>query len=180
MKIARNFVVFASLGALALLPASASAELSAGTVAPKISTKGALAGKDFDFKLEKELTKGPVVLYFYPAAFTKGCSLEAQAFAAKMEEFKAAGAMVVGMSADDLPTLKRFSTEDCGSKFPVAMANEAVIEAYDVALKGTKLTNRTSYVIGQDGRIKLAFSDMKWDEHVSRTLAKVQELKGKS
>lgn len=167
--------------ALLAAPVSLSAELASGARAPAFVTQGALAGKSFDFDLNKALKKGPVVLYFYPKAFTQGCTLEANAFAEAMPEFTAAGATVVGMSADDLPTLKRFSTEECRDKFAVAIASKKVISAYDVAMvmngQDTGLSNRTSYVIDTDGTIKLSYEAGDWREHVSRTLAKVKELK---
>ena len=101
----------AFLCALGLFGTPAMAALPVGAQAPAFVTKGALAGKDFTFNLRAALAKGPVVLYFYPKAFTQGCTLEAHAFAEAMPEFRAAGAQVVGLSADDLPTLRRFSTE---------------------------------------------------------------------
>ena len=92
--------------------------------------------------------------------------------------------MVIGMSADNIPTLKRFSTLECRDKFPVATASPKVIKEYDVAFvmngKDLGLTDRTSYVIGQDHKIKLVHSDLDWRDHVKLTLAKVQELHGKS
>ena len=179
--IARKLAAVAAFSLLFTLPGGASAELASGGKAPKFATTGAMAGKNFSFNLAKALKKGPVVLYFFPKAFTQGCTLEANAFAEAMADFKAAGATVVGMSADDLPTLKRFSTEECRSKFPVATATNAVIKAYDVGFvmngQDTGLSNRTSYVIGKDGTIKLSYSALDWREHVSRTLAKVKELK---
>ena len=163
-----------------LVPSLAHAELAVGAKAPEFATQGALAGKNFSFDLKRALKKGPVVLYFYPKAFTQGCTLEAHAFAEAANDFKAAGATVIGMSADDLPTLKRFSTEECRNKFAVASATPAVIKAYDVAFvregKDTGLSNRTSYVIGKDGKVKLAHSDLDWREHVNLTLAKVREM----
>lgn len=181
--IASKIATVAAGIALFALPSSLSAELSAGVKAPAFVTQGALAGKSFDFDLQKALKKGPVVLYFYPKAFTQGCTLEANAFAESMPEFTAAGATVVGMSADDLPTLKRFSTEECRDKFAVAMASSKVIEAYDVAFvmngQDTGLSSRTSYVISEDGTIEMSYSNLDWREHVSRSLAKVKELKRK-
>ncbi|HSG33795.1 MAG TPA: peroxiredoxin [Sphingomonadaceae bacterium] len=169
--------------ALASFPTSISAELPAGAKAPIFATQGAIAGESFNFDLKEALKKGPVVLYFYPKAFTQGCTLEANAFAEAMPDFEAAGATVVGMSADDLPTLKRFSTEECRDKFAVAMADSKLIKAYDVAFvmngEDTGLSDRTSYVIGKDGTIVMSYSNLDWREHVSRTLAKVKELKSK-
>ena len=168
--------------AAALLAATpASAALQKGAKAPALATQGALAGKTFSFNLQEQLKKGPVVLYFFPKAFTQGCTLEANAFAEAMPEFKKAGAQVVGLSADDLDTLKDFSTKECRDAFPVAMASPATIKAYDVALvmngNATGVSDRTSYVIAQDGRIAMVHSDLDWREHVSQTLAAVKALK---
>ncbi|HTN14261.1 MAG TPA: redoxin domain-containing protein [Sphingomonadaceae bacterium] len=183
MMIARKLAAVAAFAVMTLLPGAASAQLNTGVKAPGFTTQGALAGKGFSFDLARALKNGPVVLYFFPKAFTQGCTLEANAFAEAMDDFKKAGATVVGMSADDLPTLKRFSTEECRNKFPVATASKSVIKAYDVAFvmngQDTGLSNRTSYVIGMDGKVKLAHSDLDWREHVNRTLAKVRELKSR-
>ncbi len=169
--------------ALGLFATPAMAALPVGAQAPAFVTKGALAGKDFTFDLRAALAKGPVVLYFYPKAFTQGCTLEAHAFAEAMPEFRAAGAQVVGLSADDLPTLRRFSTEACRDAFPVAVANAVTIRGYDVALtrNGTQtgMTDRTSYVIGRNGRVVMVHSDLDWREHVKLTLAAVKTLKAK-
>ncbi|HET9336625.1 MAG TPA: peroxiredoxin [Sphingomicrobium sp.] len=154
------------------------AALPVGSQAPDFRTTGALAGKPFNLHLRDQLRHGPLVLYFYPKAFTQGCTLEAKAFADAMPAFRKAGARVVGMSADDLDTLKRFSTEACRSQFPVATASPATIEAYDVVLKSKpELTDRTSYVIAQDGRIVMVHSDLNWKDHVAKTLAAVKSLK---
>lgn len=159
----------------------AAANLPVGTKAPIFATEAALAGKEFGFNLRAALAKGPVVLYFYPKAFTQGCTLEANAFAEAMPEFKAAGASVVGMSNDDIETLKRFSREECRDAFPVGVASRQVIDAYDVALvregKDTGITSRTSYVIAQDGRIVMVHSDMDYRDHVRLTLEAVHKLK---
>ncbi|WFL77169.1 peroxiredoxin [Altererythrobacter arenosus] len=167
--------------ALALgLSAPASAELSKGAFAPGFSTQVALAGKQSGFSLRAALAKGPVVLYFYPKAFTKGCTLEANAFAEAMDEFKAAGATVVGMSNDDIATLKRFSTEECRDAFAVGVASPQLIKAYDVALirdgKDSGVANRTSYVIAQNGKIVLVHSDLDYRDHVRLTLDAVRQL----
>jgi len=155
-----------------------SAALPVGAQAPDFRTTGALAGKPFTLHLKDQLRHGPLVLYFYPKAFTQGCTLEAKAFADALPEFRKAGARVVGMSADDLDTLKRFSTEACRSKFPVATASPATIKAYDVVLKQKpELADRTSYVIDRKGRIVMVHSDLDWKDHVARTLAAVKALK---
>lgn len=167
-------------GLLALPAAPAAAALAVGATAPDFTTQGARGGATFRFHLAEALQKGPVVLYFFPKAFTQGCTLEAHAFAEAAAQYQQAGATLLGLSADDNDTLKRFSTEECRSKFPVARAAPSVIAAYDVALvQGgvpTGLSNRSSFVIGRDGKVLMAFTDMDWRDHVSRTLAAVQAL----
>ena len=166
--------------AMVLVALPAQAALPVGAKAPDFTTTGAIGGKPFKLHLKEQLSHGPVVLYFFPKAFTKGCTLEAHAFSEAIGEFKKAGARVIGMSADDLPTLQKFSVEECRSAFPVATARPTVIKAYDVALKQKpELTDRTSYVIAQDGRIVLVHSDMDYSQHVATTLAAVKALKGK-
>jgi peroxiredoxin len=174
--------VLAAAAALALvLPAAAHAELTQGAAAPDFTTMGALAGKPMKVNLKALLAKGPVVLYFYPKAFTQGCTLEAHAFAEATPEFAAAGATVVGMSNDDLPTLQKFSTAECRDKFTVAAASKDVIKAYDVALKvagvSSGYTKRTSYVIAKTGKIVMVHSNMDYRDHVKLTLEAVQKLK---
>ncbi len=163
-------------------PAAAPAVLPQGARAPQFVTQGALAGKAFTFNLEKALRKGPVVLYFYPKAFTQGCTLEAHAFAEASPEFAAAGATVIGMSVDDLPSLQRFSREACRDKFAVGIATPQIVAAYGVALKkadgtDTGLASRTSFVIGKDRRIKLVHSNMDYRDHVRLTLDAVKALR---
>jgi len=174
-------ITLAVAAAALLVSMPASAALQKGAKAPEIATSGALAGKTFSFDLAKALKKGPVVLYFFPKAFTQGCTLEAHAFAEAMPDFEAAGAQVVGLSADDIDTLKKFSTEECRDAFPVAMASPQTIDAYDVAFamngKDTGLSDRTSYVIAQDGTITMVHSDLNWSEHVKLSLAAVKALK---
>jgi peroxiredoxin len=163
-----------------LLPfaAPADAALAPGAKAPDFVAKGAIAGKPFTLHLRSQLRKGPVVLYFFPAAFTGGCNAEARAFAESVDAFRAAGATVIGMSADTQDRLEAFSTQHCAGKFAVASATPRVIRGYDVALgkpaKGRALTSRTSYVIAPDGRILYAHDDPSPLEHVQRTLAAVQ------
>jgi thioredoxin-dependent peroxiredoxin len=166
---------FAAFG-LAATPATAA--LPVGAKAPNFATTGAVGGKAFKLNLASELKKGPVVLYFFPKAFTKGCTMEAHAFSEAMADFKKAGAEVIGMSADDLPTLKKFSVEECRSAFPVATATPATIRAYDVSLKQKPgLTTRTSYVIDRAGRVVMVHDDLDWSQHVAKTLAAVKTLK---
>ena len=180
-----NRLFFPVAAAFAVLASAqpAAADLPVGAPAPGFATQGALAGKPFAFNLKAALRKGPVVLYFYPKSFTQGCTLEARAFAEAMDEFRAAGATVIGLSADDLATQQRFSTEHCRDKFPVGIATPAIVSGFDVALKRdgapAGMTTRTSYVIGRDGRIKLAYSNMDYRDHVKQTLAAVKALRVK-
>jgi thioredoxin-dependent peroxiredoxin len=167
-----------ALAAIAGLTVPAAAALPVGAKAPEFVTTGAVGGKAFKLDLANELRKGPVVLYFFPKAFTQGCTLEAHAFSAAAADFRKAGAEVIGMSADDLPTLKQFSVKECRSAFPVATASPQTIRAYDVAFdKAPGLTDRTSYVIARDGRVAMVHSDLDWSQHVAKTLAAVRALK---
>ena len=163
------------------LTGAANASLPVGAKAPAFVTTGALAGKPFKFDLASALKRGPVVLYFYPKAFTKGCTLEARAFSEAMDDFRKAGAQVIGLSADDIGTLKRFSVEECRNAFPVAIATRKIINDYKVALpvvgKIANMSNRTTYVIDRRGRIVMAHSDMDWSEHVKKALAAVESAK---
>ncbi len=168
--------ILATLAALAL-SAPATAALSVGAKAPDFQTTGAIAGKAFKLHLADQLKQGPVVLYFFPKAFTAGCTAEAHAFSEATAEFKKAGARVIGMSADDLPTLQKFSVTECRNAFPVATATPAVINAYDVKLPMVNMTSRTSYVIAKDGRVAMVHSERSWKEHVAKSLAAVQALK---
>ena len=161
----------------ATLAVPASAALTVGTKAPDFMTTGAIAGKPFKLHLAEQLKKGPVVLFFFPKAFTAGCTAEANAFSTAAPAFKKAGAQVIGMSADDLPTLQKFSVTECRNAFPVASASPATIKAYDVKLPMINMTNRTSYVIARDGRITMVHSEMGWKDHVAKSLAAVQALK---
>jgi len=165
---------------LALAPGAAVPALPAGARAPDFTTGGALAGRPFRLHLREQLRNGPVVLYFYPQAFTGGCTLEAHAFSEAAADFRRAGARVIGMSADDYETLRRFSVEGCRSAFPVATASPATIRAYDVALNdGTPRSNRTSFVIAPNGRIIYAYSDLNWRNHVTNTLAAVRQWRAR-
>ena len=167
------------LAALSIaLPANAA--LKVGDKAPDFTTTGAVGGKEFKLHLAQQLKKGPVVLYFFPKAFTSGCTAEAHAFSESIGDFKKAGAQVIGMSADDLPTLHKFSTEHCRSALPVATATPATQKAYDVAWAAHPgLTTRTSYVIDKGGKIVMVHDDLDFSQHVAKTLAAVQQLEKK-
>jgi thioredoxin-dependent peroxiredoxin len=169
------------LAALALsLGVPATAALSPGARAPDFTAPGAIAGKPFSVKLSAALKKGPVVLYFFPAAFTSGCNAEANAFAKALPDFTKAGATVIGMTAGNVDQLQKFSAEHCAGKFAVAAASPQVIAGYDVLLKKpdgtpTKITSRTSYVIAPNGRVLFAHTDMNPADHIRMTLDAVRK-----
>jgi len=155
--------------------APALASLPVGAKAPDFSTQASLAGKAMPFNLKAALKKGPVVLYFYPAAFTKGCTIEAHDFAEATDDFTKAGATVIGMSADPIETLNKFSVEECRNKFAVGSATPATIKAYDVVLPARpSISNRTSYVIAPDGKVIFAYSAMDPAGHVKGTMDAVK------
>lgn len=166
---------------LALLSAApAFAALAPGAKAPEFTLPAALGGKDFTYDLASALKTGPAVVYFYPKAFTSGCSAEAHAFAESIETFKALGATVIGVSGDNITTLESFSTKDCASKFPVAAdPNGEVIARYDAGLKmpGAGLlmgmkhpSDRVSYLVAPDGKVIATYSALDASKHVSTML----------
>lgn len=169
----------ASAAALALSAAPLSAALVEGAKAPMFVARGARAGKPVSIDLAKALKKGPVVLYFFPAAFTSGCNIEANAFAQKIGAFKKAGATVIGMTAGNVDRLIEFSAKECAGQFTVASASPAVVKGYDVTLAAKPdWTTRTTYVIAKDGRIADTFTDMAPNGHIARSLAAVHKLSG--
>ncbi len=159
---------------VAALPAAAA--LAPGVKAPGIQTMIAKGGKTANWSLGRALKKGPVVLYFYPAAFTPGCTREANAFAEAIPQFRQHGATVIGLSADPIETLKRFSVSECRSKFAVGVASTTTIAAYDVVIPDRAMSNRTSYVISRAGRIVYAFSSGDYRDHVPNTLKALEAL----
>ena len=156
--------------------ATANAALNLGTKAPEFSAQASLGGRVFTFDLAQALRRGPVVLYFYPAAFTTGCTIEAHDFADAIDRYKALGATVIGVSHDTIGTLDRFSTSECRSKFPVAADPQLdVARAYDAVLpQHPAYANRTSYVIVPDGTIIYAYTNLDPSDHVKNTLAALQ------
>ena len=153
------------------------AALKEGAHAPDFTTQATLAGKPFSFSLAAALKQGPVVLYFYPAAFTPGCTVEAHEFAEATEKFKALGATVIGVSHDPIDTLNRFSVSECRNKFAVASdADQSITKAYDAVLTAKpEYANRTSYVIAPDGTIVYEYTALNPDKHVEKTMAAVQK-----
>lgn len=177
IKLGFRTAVPAAVGALALIAAPLAAALADGARAPMFTAQGARAGKPVTVDLAKELKNGPVVLYFFPAAFTAGCNIEANAFAQKIAEFRKAGATVVGMTAGNVDRLVEFSAKECAGQFTVAAATPALINGYDVSLaQKPGWTSRTTYVIAQDGRIADSFTDMAPRGHITRSLAAVHKL----
>ena len=152
------------------------AALPDGAKAPDINTQATLAGKEFPFSLAAALKKGPVVLYFYPAAFTPGCTVEAHLFAEATEEFRKLGATVIGVSHDPIEKLDRFSVSECRNKFAVASdADGSIMKAYDSVLAAKpEYANRTSYVIAPTGVIIYSYTAMSPDKHVENTMTAVK------
>jgi len=155
---------------------TADAQLKVGQDAPAFTAEAALAGKPYQFSLVESLKKGPVVVYFYPKAFTSGCSIEANLFAEASDEFAKYGATVVGVSGDDIETLERFSLGPCGGKFAVASdAKHTIMRAYDATVFfSSRIANRISYVITPDSKIYFVHGSLNPDQHVSQTLAAVK------
>lgn len=168
-----------SLTAAALLNvATAHAALPTGSQAPDFKLQGALAGKPLTFSLQQALQKGPVVLYFFPAAFSKGCTIEAHAFAEATDDFNKLGATVVGVTAGNTDQVDEFSKLECRDKFTVAADPGAKIAAqYDtlMEMKGKTLSDRTSYVIAPDGKILLSYTDRNPEAHIQKTMEAVKQ-----
>jgi peroxiredoxin Q/BCP len=194
----KNLVLGIALSMLISLPVFAA--LKVGDKAPDFSARGSLAGKEFTFSLEDALKKGPVVVYFYPSAYTKGCDLEAHTFAQMKDKFDAAGATIIGVSADSIERLNQFSAdpEYCAGKFPVASdAKHEIATSYNLAtnavkpgqtdVRGTAIDHdfieRVTFVIGKDHKIVASLSSkedgLSPDGHVEKSLAIVQQLASK-
>lgn len=192
--------LFLCLAVCALIGLPAWAGLKVGDTAPDFSARGSLAGKEFDFSLAKALKKGPVVVYFYPSAYTKGCDLEAHTFAEAKEKFDAAGAIIIGVSADSIARLNQFSAdpEYCAGKFPVASdAGGTIAGSYNLTKNSVKpgqkdvrgveidhdFIERVTFVIGKDSKILATFSSaadsLTPDAHVAKSLEIVQKLASK-
>lgn len=182
------------LMSVAALPAMAA--LKAGDSAPRFTAQASLAGKAFTFSLEKALKKGPVVVYFYPSAYTGGCDLEAHTFAQDSGKFATAGATIIGVSLDSIERLDDFSADPkyCAGKFPTASdAGGAISKSYEVdvhqgpsGLKdvrgveiGHGFADRTTFVIARDGKIVSVISNVSPAEHVAKALEVVRRLQAK-
>ncbi len=156
----------------ALLAGPSLAALKAGDPAPDFKAPASLGGNVFTFSLAAALKKGPVVLYFYPAAFTTGCTIEAHDFADAVDSYRALGATVIGVSHDDIDTLNRFSVSECRSKFPVAAdKDQSIMKSYDAVLAiKPEYADRVSYVIAPDGQVVYAYTSLNPEKHVEYTL----------
>ena len=149
------------------------AALDIGDPAPDFTAPAALGGKVYKFSLAESLRKGPVVLYFFPAAFSEGCSVEAHEFAEANAQFATLGASLVGVSGDDIETLSKFSIQACQSKFPVASdETQAVMKSFDAVMQTRpEYANRISYVIAPNGSVVYHYMSLNPTKHVEKTLA---------
>ena len=178
-----------------MIAVPALAALSPGAQAPDFTTQASLAGKAFTFTLKDALKKGPVVVYFYPAAFTRGCNLQAHTFAEQMADFTSAGATVIGVSLDKIETLNEFSADPqyCAGKLAVASdADGRIAKNFDIkiadaqaGLKNTRgaeidhgFAERTTFVVGVDDKIVATIGGMSPTENVERTLIVVRQVSG--
>ncbi len=179
--------------AFGLHPAASLAALAAGDRAPEFKAPASLAGKRFDYDLADALAHGPVVVYFYPSAFTGGCNLEAHTFAVEHEKFLAAGASIVGVSLDSIERLDAFSADPdyCGGRIAVASDTAGrIADDYEVAVHaaapgrkdtrgveiGHDFAERSTFVVGRDGRIVAALAGLSPTDNVERALAIVRKL----
>lgn len=163
---------------LLCLCGSAFAALDIGDAAPKFTTQAAFDGKVFNYSLANALAKGPVVLYFFPAAFSVDCSIEAHAFAEAMDKFAALGATVIGVSGDDITTLSKFSQQACQSKFPVASdASQSIMKSFDAVMQTRPdYANRISYLITPDDKVASFYLSLNPNSHVQRMLDALRAL----
>ncbi|MDE2049374.1 MAG: redoxin domain-containing protein [Gammaproteobacteria bacterium] len=191
----KRFLIGTLLMSVVALPAMAA--LKEGDSAPRFTAQASLAGKSFTFSLQKALRKGPVVVYFYPSAYTGGCDIEAHTFAQDSGKFAAAGATIIGVSLDSIQRLNDFSADPkyCAGKFPTASdAGGAISKSYDIEVHqgpaglkdvrgveiGHGFADRTTFVIARDGRIVSVIRKVSPGEHVAKALEEVQKLQAKS
>jgi peroxiredoxin Q/BCP len=191
------------LGFLSLMLAATPsfAALKQGDTAPDFKTQASLAGKQFTFSLRDALKKGPVVVYFYPAAFTGGCNLQAHTFAENHDKFAAAGASIIGVSLDSISRLNDFSADPqyCAGKLPVASDEKGTIaKSYDIQITDTykgqavakmkdsrgeeighSTAERTTFVVAPDGKIMATIGGIGGDANAEQALAVVQQLAAK-
>jgi peroxiredoxin Q/BCP len=170
----------AALAALSITALPAAAQLKDGVDAPDFTASAARGGDVSSFNLKAALAKGPVVLYFFPKSFTSGCTIEAHAFSDRIADFRKLGATVIGVSADDIETQKKFSTEECRSNFLVASdPGLKIAKSYDAVLLGA-FANRTSYVIAPNGKVIEAYTNLEPLGHIDSALHALQSLHSRS
>jgi peroxiredoxin len=169
----RSFVLAMALAAS--LPVSAA--LDFGETAPPFVMQAAIGGKVFSFSLPEALSKGPVVLYFFPAAFSEGCSIEAHTFAESIQKFDVLKATVIGVSGDDIQTLAKFSVQECQNKFAVGSDDtKKIMASYDAVMPSyPDFANRVSYLIAPDGKIVYQYKSLNPYAHVNKVLGALQE-----
>ena len=172
---------------------SAFAALKEGDNAPDFSAQASLNGKTFTFSLQSALKKGPVVVYFYPSAYTGGCNIQAHTFAVNQDKFAAAGVTIIGVSLDSIERLNTFSAdpEYCAGKFPVASDVDGKIsKSFDLSIKeipagvkdsrgmdiGHNITERTTFIIASDGKIAASVGGVSPEENVNKALALAQKI----
>jgi peroxiredoxin len=187
----KRFLLGCLLSSAITMPAIAA--LKAGETAPEFQTQASLAGKAFSYSLKESLQKGPVVVYFYPSAYTGGCNIQAHTFAENIDKFNAAGASIIGVSLDNIERLNDFSADPayCAGKVAVASdADGAIAKSYDLVVKeaaagkkdsrGVEITHgfaeRTTFIVTPDGKIAETVSGLKPAENVAKALETVQKL----
>ncbi|MFN4096943.1 MAG: peroxiredoxin [Sphingomonas sp.] len=184
MKSLTKIAMWCGLGlSLTVLPVQGIAALVQGAKAPDFTLTAAQGGKEFSLSLKQTLRNGPVVLYFFPAAFTPGCTMEAHLFSEANGKFNQLGARVIGVTAGNIDRVAEFSRSACRGKFAVAADPGAKVAAqYDATMQrpdGSTLSSRTSYVIAPNGTILLSYTDSKPQAHVEKTMAAVRAWNAK-
>lgn len=187
-----NRLLIALVSSVVALPALAA--LKAGDAAPQFNAQASMAGKAFSYSLKSALQKGPVVVYFYPSAYTSGCNIQAHTFAVNSDKFAAAGATIIGVSLDSIQRLNDFSADPdyCAGKFPTASdPNGAIAKSFDLMVSEGKagmkdsrgveidhgFAERTTFIVSPSGKIAASIGGVKPDENVNQALAAVQALK---
>jgi peroxiredoxin Q/BCP len=189
-----KWMLAAAMSALVNLPAMAA--LKEGDAAPEFKLQASLAGKDFSYSLKDALKKGPVVVYFYPSAYTGGCNSQAHTFAVNVDKFAQAGATIVGVSLDSISRLNTFSAdpEYCAGKIAVASdADGKVAKGFDLSVSeipaGRKDTrgveidhgrvDRTTFIVTPDGKVAATVGGLAPTANVEKALEIVQGLRSK-
>jgi peroxiredoxin len=194
----RSFALVFALSAVLLVPLAARAALDIGEAAPPFTTQAAQGGKIYKFSLAEALAKGPVVVYFFPAAFSAGCSIEAHTFAESIDKFAALKTTVIGVSGDNIDTLAKFSVQECQNKFPVGSDDskkimtsfdasdlkfpvgsddsKKIMTSFDAVMTlMPEYANRISYLIAPDGKIIYQYKSLNPYSHVTKVLSALQD-----